>query len=47
MTDEFKVILGGTGVDDRAITEYGVDAAVNDATAGEQLLKQWMEEKRG
>jgi methylmalonyl-CoA mutase cobalamin-binding domain/chain len=43
---KYKVILGGTGVDNRAINEYGVDAAVNDVTAGEQILKQWMEEMR-
>jgi len=44
--EKFKVILGGTGVDDRAITEYGVDAAVNDATVGEQIMKQWLDETR-
>jgi methylmalonyl-CoA mutase cobalamin-binding domain/chain len=47
LREKFKVILGGTGVDDRAISEYGVDAAVNDATTGEQILKQWMEETKG
>jgi methanogenic corrinoid protein MtbC1 len=47
LRERFKVILGGTGVDERAIAEYGVDAAVNDATAGEQLMKQWLKEKRG
>jgi methylmalonyl-CoA mutase cobalamin-binding domain/chain len=46
LREKFKVILGGTGVDDRAITKYGVDAAVNDATVGEQILRQWMEETR-
>lgn len=46
LREKFKVILGGTGVDNRAVTEYGVDAAVNDATVGEQLLKQWMKETR-
>jgi 5-methyltetrahydrofolate--homocysteine methyltransferase len=46
LREKFKVILGGTGVDNRAITNYGVDAAVNDATVGEQILKQWMEETR-
>lgn len=47
LREKFKVILGGTGVDNRAITEYGVDAAVNDATIGEKILKQWMKETRG
>ncbi|MHA2391416.1 MAG: cobalamin B12-binding domain-containing protein [Promethearchaeota archaeon] len=46
LRDKIKVILGGTGVDNRAITAYGVDAAVNDATLGEKILKKWMEETR-
>jgi methanogenic corrinoid protein MtbC1 len=36
------VILGGTGVTKRAITEYGVDEAVNDATEGVNIIKKWM-----
>jgi methanogenic corrinoid protein MtbC1 len=40
---QFKVILGGTGVTDRAITEYGVDAAVNDASEGVDIIKAWLE----
>ena len=43
----FKVILGGTGVTDRAVREYGVDAAVNDATEGVKIMKHWIEEKGG
>jgi 5-methyltetrahydrofolate--homocysteine methyltransferase len=46
LRDKFKVILGGTGVTDRAIEEYGVDAAVNDATEGVNIIKLWMKERR-
>ena len=45
--DKFKVILGGTAVTEWAIKEYGLDAAVNDATEGVRIMKRWMEEKRG
>jgi len=45
--DRFKVILGGTAVTEWAIKEYGLDAAVNDATEGVRIMKRWMEEKRG
>ena len=40
--DKVKIILGGTGVTQRAINEYGVDAAVNDATEGVNIIKKWM-----
>jgi 5-methyltetrahydrofolate--homocysteine methyltransferase len=42
LRDKIKVILGGTGVTKRAINEYGVDAAVNDATEGVNIIKGWM-----
>lgn len=42
LRDKIKVILGGTGVTKRAINEYGVDAAVNDATEGVNIIKKWM-----
>jgi 5-methyltetrahydrofolate--homocysteine methyltransferase len=42
LRDKVKVILGGTGVTQRAINEYGVDAAVNDATEGVNIIKKWM-----
>jgi len=42
LRDKIKVILGGTGVTKRAINEYGVDAAVNDATEGVNIIKRWM-----
>ena len=42
LRDQFKVILGGTGVTQHAITEYGVDAAVNDATEGVNIIKTWL-----
>jgi len=45
--DKFKVILGGTAVTEWAIKEFGLDAAVNDATEGVRIMKRWMEEKRG
>ena len=45
--DQFKVILGGTGVTSRAVQEYGVDAAVNDATEGVAIIRRWMKTKRG
>jgi dimethylamine corrinoid protein len=38
-----KVILGGTGVTKRALTEYGVDAAVNDATEGVTIIQGWLQ----
>ena len=42
LREQFKVILGGTGVTKRAIHEYGVDEAVNDATDGVNIIKQWL-----
>ena len=42
LREQFKVILGGTGVTKRAIQEYGVDEAVNDATDGVNIIKQWL-----
>lgn len=42
LREQFKVILGGTGVTKRAIQEYGVDEAVNDATDGVTIIKQWL-----
>lgn len=45
--DRFKIMLGGTAVTEWAVKQYGVDAAVNDATEGVRVMKRWMEEKRG
>jgi 5-methyltetrahydrofolate--homocysteine methyltransferase len=45
LRDKIKVILGGTGVTKRAINEYGVDAAVNDATEGVNIIKRWLKER--
>ena len=42
LREQFKVILGGTGVTKRAIQEYGIDEAVNDATDGVNIIKQWL-----
>jgi methylmalonyl-CoA mutase cobalamin-binding domain/chain len=42
LREQFKVILGGTGVTKRAIKQYGVDEAVNDATDGVNIIKQWL-----
>ena len=42
LRDKIRVILGGTGVENRAIKEYGVDAAVNDATEGVNIIKGWL-----
>jgi methylmalonyl-CoA mutase cobalamin-binding domain/chain len=42
LRQQYKVSLGGTGVTDRAIKEYGVDEAVNDATDGVNIIKQWL-----
>ena len=47
LRDRFKIMLGGTAVTDWAVKQYGVDAAVNDATEGVRVMKRWMEEKRG
>jgi len=47
LRDKFKIILGGTAVTEWALKEFGVDAAVNDATEGVRIMKRWMEEKRG
>lgn len=42
LRDKIRVILGGTGVAKRAIKEYGVDAAVNDATEGVNIIRCWL-----
>ncbi len=42
LRDKIRVILGGTGVAKRAIIEYGVDAAVNDATEGVNIIRGWL-----
>ena len=42
LREQFKVILGGTGVTKRAIQEYGIDEAVNDATDGVNIIKHWL-----
>jgi methylmalonyl-CoA mutase cobalamin-binding domain/chain len=47
LRDRFKIMLGGTAVTEWAVKQYGVDAAVNDATEGVRVMKRWMEEKRG
>jgi methanogenic corrinoid protein MtbC1 len=47
LRDRFKIMLGGTAVTDWAVKQYGVDAAVNDATEGVRVMKRWMNEKRG
>lgn len=43
---KYKVILGGSGVDtEKAIEEFGVDAAVNDGARGVDVIISWMEER--
>jgi 5-methyltetrahydrofolate--homocysteine methyltransferase len=43
---KYKVILGGSGVDtEKAMEEYGVDAAVNDGARGVDVIISWMEER--
>jgi methylmalonyl-CoA mutase cobalamin-binding domain/chain len=44
LREKIKVILGGTGVTKRAVKEYGVDAAVNNATEGINVIKNWLKE---
>ena len=42
--DQFKVILGGSGVDPKiAIDRFGVDAAVNDGSEGADIIQSWLE----
>lgn len=42
--DQFKVILGGSGVDPKiAIDKFGVDAAVNDGSEGADIIQSWLE----
>ena len=42
--DQFKVILGGSGVDPKiAIDRFGVDAAVNDGSEGANIIQSWLE----
>lgn len=41
---QFKVIVGGSAVTQRAIEAYGVDAAVNDASEGVEIIKGWIKE---
>lgn len=40
-----KVIIGGAAVRKEHIKKYGVDAAVNDAMEGLNIIKAWMETK--
>jgi 5-methyltetrahydrofolate--homocysteine methyltransferase len=41
--DKFKVILGGSGVDQKtAINNFGVDAAVNDGAEGVDIILSWL-----
>jgi 5-methyltetrahydrofolate--homocysteine methyltransferase len=41
--DKFKVILGGSGVDQKtAIKRFGVDAAVNDGAEGVDIILSWL-----
>ena len=43
---KYKVILGGSGVDtEKAMEEFGVDAAVNDGARGVDVITSWMEER--
>jgi methanogenic corrinoid protein MtbC1 len=43
--DMYKVIVGGTGVvPDTAISDYGVDAGVNDGVEGVKIITKWLEE---
>ena len=47
LREDFKVILGGSGVDfELAVNEFGVDAAVNDGAEGVSIIESWVEEKR-
>jgi len=45
LRERFKVILGGTGVTNRAEEMYGVDAGVNDASEGVKIVKSWLARK--
>ncbi len=44
LRDRFRVIVGGSAVTHRAVEAYGVDAAVNDASEGINIIKGWMKE---
>lgn len=47
LRDQFKVILGGSGVDSAtAIERFGVDAAVNDGAKGIEIILSWIGERR-
>jgi 5-methyltetrahydrofolate--homocysteine methyltransferase len=46
LREKYKVILGGSGVDtEKAMEEFGVDAAVNDGARGVDVITSWMEER--
>jgi len=42
--DKVKVIVGGAAARSWMIEEYGVDAVVNDAVKGLEIIKRWAEE---
>lgn len=43
--DRFKVIVGGAAAREWNVEKFGVDAAVNSAVQGVDIIKQWMERK--
>lgn len=42
LRDKVKVIVGGAAVRDWMVKEYGVDAAVNDAVKGVNIIESWV-----
>jgi len=45
--DRVKVIVGGAAARSWMIEKYGVDAAVNDAVKGLEIIKEWAKKKNG
>jgi len=46
LRDKVKIIQGGTTVFPDSAKRYGIDAAVNSAVDGVNIIKRWMREKR-
>ncbi|MBS7634963.1 cobalamin-dependent protein [Candidatus Bathyarchaeota archaeon] len=44
LRDKVRVIVGGAAARPWMIEEYGLDAAVNDAVKGLEIVKRWMDE---
>jgi len=44
LRDKVKVIIGGAAAREWMIEKHGLEAAVNDAIKGLEIIKRWAEE---